>query len=169
MVLSFTDDLVIQEAASETFKKGMPLNVDLSASGSTVVELKTNDGDYSDVPVLIAATDALNNSTAVDLTQPGTNKASLPYINRPGEIWSVGISSGGTDAAPSGDYIGGMYGWIKHGTSSSYAVLDVANTTNAHFQVIGFDDRDSAGTSGGRMLVMYIPGLLGTNTKPDVT
>jgi hypothetical protein len=156
LAMTFTDDLVIQEQASSTWNAGYPLAVDLSGSTSTVVELKKADAD--DAFFFYAATDALNNSSAIDLTQPGTNKASLPYIARPGDIFSVSKGgSGGALVATTGDDVGKIWGWAASSSSTSKAILDSSETTNAQFIVIGMDDRDAAGTSGGRLLVMYAP------------
>jgi hypothetical protein len=170
-VVSFCDDLVIEEAASEAFLKGTPLVVDLSGSGTNTVQFKTSDADLSDLPLIIAATDAVTGSSDVDLTQPGTNAASLPYINRPGDIWSVTLSSSGANLATSGDHFGQICGWIFSTESgeTKKAVLDLAQTTDAHWVIVGFDDRDAMGTSGGRVLAMYQPGMAGTLTEPSVT
>jgi hypothetical protein len=57
------------------------------------------------------------------------------------------------------DHIGKIVGWLASTESgeTDKAVLDDAETTNAQFLIIGFDDRDAIGTSGGRMLVMFAP------------
>lgn len=170
LVLGFTDDLVVQEAASATWLAGTPLLVDLSESDTDEVVFKTSDADLSDLVPFIAATDAVNSSSDVDLTQPGVNAASLPYINRPGDIWSVTLSSSGTNLATSGDHLGQICGWIFSVESGETlkAVLDLAQTSDAHWQIVGFDDRDAMGTAGGRVLAMYLPGLVGTVTEPAV-
>ena len=171
-VLGYTDDLIIEEAASQDHKAGSPLVVDLSASGSTKVQLKKSDADLSDLPIFIAATDGLNASAAIDLTQPGVNAASLPYINRPGDIWSVTLSSAGANLATDGVHLGQIAGWILSTESgeTTKAVLDLAQVTDAYWVIVGFDDRDDIGTSGGRVLAMYQPSVNpGTLTEPSVT
>ena len=171
LVLSPPGDLVIEEPASSTWLAGTPLLVDLSDSGSTKVTFKTSDADLSDLAPFIAATDGVNSGSAIDYTQPGINAASLPYINRPGDIWSVTLSSSGANLATSGDHLGQICGWIfsTETSETTKAVLDLAQTTDAHWQIVGFDDRDDIGTSGGRVLAMYLPGLAGTVTEPSVT
>jgi hypothetical protein len=153
------DDVVIwKEPASSTWKKGYPLQVDTSESDATQVELIK--GVATKAAFFIAQSDANNNSAELDLNSLSTAglKLSLPMVVRPGDVFSVTLSNDGTNAATSAAYIGGVYGWKASGESgeTDKAVLDINNTTNVQWLVLGFDDRDAPGTSGGRMIVMFV-------------
>ena len=168
LAMSFADDVPVYEDESETYKAGTVLNIDTTKStAASGVVFTQHNADYSDLPVFIAATDALNASADTDLTQPGTAAASLPYINRPGDIWSVSATTAGTNLATTVAMFGQLYGWIQGVTDTTKSVLDTNNTSEAFFLVVGYDDRDAIGTVGGRLLVMYLPWGIGTVTAPS--
>lgn len=153
---SFGGELTVKEAASQAHKKGYPLSVDLSGSATTVLELKK--GEANEVPLWLASIDGANTAAAAAL-------ASMPLQVRPGDIFSASLSTAGAATATTVDHIGDLCGWIASTVSgeTEKAVFDLSGTV--YFIIVGFDDRDAVGTSGGRMLAMYV----GPATPADVS
>ena len=153
--LTVPDDVVYYEADAETYEKGFPLSVDNSESTTGNVVFKRGDS-YADIVLFLASRDASTATANVDMSDY-TADSDLPILVRPGDVFSVGSSADGAEAVTSGADLGMLYDWIASTTTTTRAVLDTADTYK-HWAVIGFDDRDAIGTSGGRLLVTYVGG-----------
>lgn len=146
---SLGGELTINEPASSQFKKGYPLVNDTSASDGTTLVLQAAPTD--DTFFWMATADGRNLSAAGAI-------ADVPIQLRPGDILSVSLASGGSNVATTVDHIGDRGGWLASIESgeTNKAVLDLAESTQEQFLIVGFDDRDAIGTSGGRVKVMYL-------------
>jgi hypothetical protein len=146
---NFGGEATVQEVASSTYKKGYPLNVDLSESTSTTLVFRAAATD--EAVLWLAGADGQNDASNIALT-------SLPLQLRPGDLVSATLSNNGANLATTVDHIGDRAGWKASSESgeTAKAVLDIAETTVEQFIIVGFDDRDAIGTSGGRMIAMYL-------------
>ncbi len=157
-----SDDTVWYEDESETFKKGFPVEIDLTKSSAGTVVFEQMSA-YTRYILFIASRDAGTTAADVDMDDY-TVAGDRPFLVQSNDIWSVSLSASGVDGSPSADNLGALYGWIAHATTTTKAVLDSDDTTYKHWAVVGFDDRDAIGTAGGRLLVMYIGGQDGALT-----
>ncbi len=145
---NFGGEVVLKEVGSTTVKKGYPLNVDLSSSDASVVALRACAAD--EAVFWLSSQDGQNDASAIAISNP--------IQLRVGDIVSASLATGGANLATTVDHIGDRAGWSASSESgeTAKAVLDIGETSVEQFLIVGFDDRDAIGTSGGRMLAEYL-------------
>lgn len=91
-------------------------------------------------------------------TASGTAGTSIPVlVIRPGDLFIMRCSTTTAQA-----YVGDRYGIV---TTTGALTVDVTDATNERVCVMGLDERDAVGTSGGRMIVSFIPEILHSAQK----
>ncbi len=139
--LGSTPSIEFLEAATQTFKRGAPLQW---ASGY-VSEASADDDEI----IGIAETDAHNDTSA------GTHVMRvIPAL--PGMVFSGHLGNGSgltTDYTTLQTDIGAVYGIVKDGTNLGWLV-DQDETTNVRVRVIGF--QDAVGTANGRVYFIFL-------------
>lgn len=145
------------EADSQSFAIGAPVVYDQSSAG-LVVFTKT-----------AAALTGIALKAATNVT---TGNATIPVLFiQPSDVFSVTASNGGANAttAHALNILGHGYSIIassESGETSKYTV-DTADQTDSWFVPFALDPRDTAGTSGGRVLGYF--NILTTNVNGTVS
>lgn len=90
------------------------------------------------------------------------NTDRLVLVVNPNMIFSVSVSNGGAAQATALSQVGRRYGYKLSSVTGSTTIttVDVADTTNDNWEVIGLDPRDAVGDINGRVLVRAVPAKL---------
>lgn len=134
-----------KEDASMTFKKKDPVVLE---DGSGQVENATEANGFFGL--------ALENASGVE------NTDILVLVVNPNMIFSVSVSNNGAAQATALTQVGRRYSYVKSSVTgeTTKTVLDISDTTNDNWEVIGLDPRDPAGDINGRVLVRAVPAKL---------
>jgi hypothetical protein len=134
-----------KEDASQSFKRMDPVVLE---SGSGQVQIAVETAGF----LGLAWQDASGTE----------NTELLVLVVTPQMIFSCSVSNDGAAQATALTQVGIRYGYKKSSVtgSTTLTTVDVNDTTNDNWEVIGLDPRDPVGDTNGRVLVRAVPAKL---------